>query len=376
MKRQLFALAAAGLAAITTALPASAFTPQTAAATHALAWLHARQSADGTVAGNASRTEETVWGLIANHQALADFSTSGKTPIDSLRLHIADEEKSAGNIGSLIMAVAAAGLDPSSFAGRNLLQDLECTYNASSGAFNPQVFNDALAMLAVPQGQMPPKAVAWLKSQQNKDGGWPFSAGNGSDTNTTALAMLALKSANALTADVSAPALMYLKTEQRSDSGGFQYSNDSFVTDSDPSSDGLVIEALLADGQDPTSAAWSFGHKTALTDLLSFQVTSGTDSGAFSYARLGADGSGSGDVFSTTQPLVALTSTYLPVHATTGTLPATCPPTAPTSTSPTPTPTIVNPPVLARTGSSTLPPIAIGFALIMLGWRLRSRRAH
>ena len=376
MKRQLVAFAAAGLAAVSTALPASAFTPQTAAAIHALSWLHAKQSADGTVAGNASRTEETVWGLIANHQALADFSTSGKTPIDSLQLHIADEEKSAGNIGSLILAVSAAGLDPSSFAGRNLVQDLQCTYNATSGAFNPQVFNDSLAILAIPSGQVPAKAVAWLKSQQNKDGGWPFTAGNGSDTNTTALALLALKSANGLTVDVSAPALVYLKTEQRADSGGFQYSSESFVTDSDASSDSLVIEALLAIGQDPTSAAWSFGQKNALTDLLSFQITSGGDVGAFSYARLGTDGAGSGDAFSTTQPLVALASTYLPVRATTGILPSTCPPSAPTSTSPTPAPTTGAPRVLARTGSSPLPPIALGFALTLLGWRLRRRHAR
>ncbi len=102
MKRHLAALAAAALAALASALPASAFTPQSSAASHALEWLHTLQSADGTVAGSASRTEDTVLGLVANRQAVTGFATAGKTPVDSLRAHIADEEKTAGNIGGLI----------------------------------------------------------------------------------------------------------------------------------------------------------------------------------------------------------------------------------------------------------------------------------
>jgi hypothetical protein len=80
MKRQLAALAAAALAALASALPSHAFTPQTNAATHALEWLHTLQSADGTVAGSASRTEDTVLGLVANSQAVTSFATAGKTP--------------------------------------------------------------------------------------------------------------------------------------------------------------------------------------------------------------------------------------------------------------------------------------------------------
>src|SRR5256885_8409271 len=116
MKRQLAALAAAALAVIVSALPASAFTPQSTAATHALEWLQTLQSADGTVAGSASRTEDTVLGLVANGKAVTSFATSGKTTIDSLRSHLADEEKTAGNIGGLIMAAAAARPTPTRFA--------------------------------------------------------------------------------------------------------------------------------------------------------------------------------------------------------------------------------------------------------------------
>jgi hypothetical protein len=384
MKRLLVALTAAACAAVAPTLTASAFTPQTTAATRALAWLHIHQQGpDGTIADDPSRTEETVWGLAAINASIGEFSSSaGKTPVDSLRANITKEEATAGNIGSLIMAVAAANLDPTNFAGRNLLQDLVCTYTPTTGAYSPQLFNDALAVLAIPAGKVPTKAVSFLASKQQLDGGWEFSTGSGSDSNTTSLVLLALKSANALTADETVNALKYLKTQQRADSGGFQYQTASYVVDSDPSSDGLVIEALLAAGQDPTSIAWSVSDKNALSDLLSFQLTSGGDKGAFSFTRPTAASPGSADAFSTTQPLVALASAHLPVRAISGTLPSTCP--AATATSPTPTlaPTPSPSPTrqLAQTGAPrpSGPPsllLILGAMVMAFGWRLR-RRAH
>src|SRR2546423_12013362 len=189
MKRQLAALAAAALAAIASASPASAFTPQSAPATHALEWLQSLQSADGTVAGSASRTEDTVFGLVANGKAVTSFATSGTTTIDSLRTHLADEEKTAGNIGGLIMAVSAAGLTPTEFAGHNLLQDLACTYDPSTGAYNSQLFNDALAVLALPAGSPPAQALALLKNHQPPDRGREVAIRWGSATHTTALVL-------------------------------------------------------------------------------------------------------------------------------------------------------------------------------------------
>ena len=366
MKRMLVALAAAASAAIGPALSASAFTPQTTAATQAISWLHGQQAADGTVAGSASRTEDTVLGLVANGQSVEGFSTAGKTPIESLRSHIADEEKTAGNIGGLVMAASAAGLDPTNFAGRNLLQDLACTYNASTGAYNDQLFNDALAVLALPAGSAPAKAVAFLSDRQQSDGGWEFTAPYGSDTNTTAIVVLALTAANGMTTVVKDRALAYLKTQQKP-SGGFEYAAGS--PDSDPNSDAAVIQALLAMGEDPAGLAWTAAGKNVVGDLLTFQF----ENGGFGFSRPGSSQTAAPDPLSTTQALIALASKYLPVKQTTGVMPATC---SAASTTPAPTPAPVPTPAattqLARTGS---PPVAalFGLVLIGLGWRLRRR---
>jgi hypothetical protein len=371
MKRQLAALAAAAFAALAPAMPASAFTPQSTAATHALEWLQTLQSADGTVAGSASRTEDTVLGLVANGKAVTSFATSGKTTIDSLRSHLADEEKTAGNIGGLIMAVSAAGLGPTDFAGRNLLQDLACTYDPSTGAYNSQLFNDGLAVLALPEGSAPTKAVTFLKDHQLADGGWEFGAGWGSDSNTTAIVVLALTSANGMTTVVKERALQYFHLHQKP-SGGFEYSTPFAPPgDSDPNSDAAVIQALLALGEDPSGTAWTLTGKNAVTDILTFQF----ENGGFGFSRPGSSQTAAPDALSTTQALVALASRYLPVTRTVGAMPATCPTVATTPTpSPTAAPTV---PQLPATGAPPAPTPLLaaiaGFALMALGWRLRRR---
>jgi hypothetical protein len=179
---------------------------------------------------------------------------------------------------------------------------------------------------------------------------------------------MALKSAGGLTATTKAKALVYLKSQQQT-SGGFEYT--AGTGDSDPDSDALTIEGLLAVGEDPTSAAWSVGDKNALTDLLTFQY----QNGGFGYFRPGANATAAPDAFSTTQPLVAIASRYLPVQPTAGAMPTTCPAAAP-STQPTPVPTphpIVH---LATTGASRIPQagtLLLALAMLTVGWTLRRR---
>lgn len=375
MNRLLIALASAAFLTAGGTSSVFAFTPQQTAASCALSWLHTNQSADGTIGNDASRTEETVWGLAALNASIANFTTGGKTALDSLRSHIASEEATAGNIGSLILAVRAANLDPTDFGGRNLLDDLAKTYNASTGAYSNQIYNDALAVLSVPNGAATQKAVDYLIAAQQSDGGWEFNPGWGSDTNTTSVVLLALKVTGGLSTTVKTRALAYLKKVQLElTNGGFEYSSGG--GDSDPDSDGMVIQGLLAAGQDPTGAAWSVGQKNALTDLLTFQYANG----GFGYYRPGSKAGAAPDVLSTTQPLVGLASTYLPVRATGSSTPITC--TAAASTSPpsqsTPGPaaTARSTIRLAQTGDSPIPTLVLFLTALFLtglGWRLRRR---
>lgn len=392
MKRFLVSGLSVCVLALSHQLSAAAFTPQTTAATRALDWIQQTQlQADGSVGGDPTRTEEVIWGLAANHRPYAAFLKPASTnnPLDYLQANLAKEEAAAGNVAQLILAVTAAGQDPASFgpagAKHNLLNDLQADYNPSTGEYGAdKVFDHAVAILALRSANQspPPAAIAFLKAQQKADGGWSFDNADafGTDTNTTALALVALASASSLDGCTVSKALSYLKAAQQP-SGGFP--SQAAFPPSDPDSDGIVIEGLLAVGEDPTGAAWTKSQgKNPLTDLLSFQQ----EDGSFSFPGIGPD-----NLLATTQPLVALASTHIPVSAagTSFSVPsipacqvtaATPTPTASAAASVAPTPSPV--PVLAQTGKrlatrSPLPSqlvlFVVGLFAVGSGWRLRRR---
>ena len=386
MKRLAVAFLAALVLGLALPLSGSAFTPETVVATRALDWLQQTQlGADGAVATDQSRTEEVVWGLVANHRPIATFVKAGstKTPLDDLQANVASEEASAGNIAQLILAVTAAGQDPTSFgptgAKHDLIHDLQADYQAATGQFGGDIFSHILSILALRSANQapPPAALAFLKSQQKADGSWSYDNADqyGTDSNTTAMALVAIAASSPVDGCVVKNALVYLRGLQtQAGTGGFPL-QPGFAPD--PDSDALVIEGLLAVGQDPTSDAWTIGgNKNAVKDMVSFQA----DDGSFSYPGLGKD-----NVPATTQPLVALASTHLPLSpAGTSFAAPSIPACQSAASSPTPTaaPTPSPPRVLPRTGSPTstsmlglLPAGMLFFGLLGLvsGWRLRRR---
>ncbi len=191
---------------------------------------------------------------------------------------------------------------------------------------------------------MPAAATAELVALQLPDGSWsygtpPVAVGTG-DTNSTAIALLALDAAGVHTTDKAA--LAYLQTQQLSD-GGFPYQNSSTYGPpaSDPDSDSTVLQALIAAGQDPESAGWSQGGNDVVTNLRTFQ---GSD-GGFAYPGSGED------AFTTSQvPAALMRIPYaVAVHPTPGNA-------LPTTACPSPTPSATASPTPAPTASPTATP--------------------
>ncbi len=287
-------------------------------ASRALRYLVSHQAADGSLDVSVGETEDFVLGLAAaGYDPSAQRSSAGHTPLDFLAANVSAATADAGKTSKLIVALVASGRDPRAFAGHDLLTELAATYAPATGRYGGgATFTQSLAILAlvgsaVPAFPVPSAATDALRAAQDSDGSWNYlgtkDASAGGDTNSTAIAIMALvASGSAPIAPPLTDAIAYLHLQQQPDAG-FAYQAGAGAA-SDPDSDALVIEALAALQQDPSSAAWAKGTATPRTNLLGLQDAA---TGGFTYP-----GNKAPDAFTTSQVPQGLLAQALPFSAT------------------------------------------------------------
>jgi hypothetical protein len=305
----LIALAALAALALAPATHAQSADPA-AAARSALAWMRSQQQPDGSFPGfGPGETADAVAAIVAAGERPDDFAKGGTTPLAYLESQAATfAATGAGAAAKLVLAAVAAGEDPGAFGGQNLFEQLGATYDPATGQYGPDVYGHTLALLAIraARAEPPAAAVERLLGLQLEDGGWSFdgTTDTGSDTNTTALAVQAL-AGRADAADALVKAQTYLKSQQNDD-GGFPYSQTSqFGNASDANSTAAVIQALSALGEDPAGEDWAPGGNTPLDALVGLQ----NSGGAFRYQASQADD----NALATYQAVPALLGKALPV---------------------------------------------------------------
>jgi hypothetical protein len=315
-------------------------------------YLASIQGADGSVPGFnvASATADAALAFAAAGGPSGAFAHA----VTYLEAHVsaattASGVDTAGGLAKLILVAHAAGLDPDAFGGtaaeNHLVDRLLATERASSdaghdgGLFGSQsptydgVFRQSLALLALDAAgaTVPADATAWLVAQQCTDSGWmsyrahtdatTLEACHGFDTNTftgedsnsTALAAEALDALGA-TPSQGDP-LDFLDAMQNGDGGLGQFAGNP----TDANSTGLVIQAIVAGGEDPTTGRWSqAGAKTPMSALLALQIGctgAAADRGAFAF-QPGQGGTLSADAFATAQAVPGVSQAPLPIDAT------------------------------------------------------------
>ncbi len=244
--------------------PARADDPDRAAS-----WLESAQNADGgfgASAGDPSGAAITGWvmlGLEAAGRNPLDVSHLGKTPVDFLRSSIG-EVTSSGDLSRTIVALEGAGVNPRSFAGHDLVDEL-VRRRADNGSFEGWPGTTSYSAIALrTAGAGVDKTLSWLGSVQNDDGGWGDEPGLPSNPDVTAAAMQALPATKA-----AGNGLTYLRKHQRPD-GGFALGGSGGVNSQ---STAWAVEGMIAVGANPAKIA--SGANSALDYLAARQASDG-----------------------------------------------------------------------------------------------------
>lgn len=233
-------------------------------------WLEKQQRPSGGFAADKGReagAEMTAWAMLAFAAAgvnPADVKKGGNSPIDFLRSH-RSEIKDAGDVARTILALEAAGVDPRSFKGEDLVSRL-LAERRQSGAYQGWPATSAFAVLALRSAgsDATGKTVAWLRKVQGKDGGWGNRPGDPSSPEITGAVLQVLSPGS----KTSGRALKYLRKAKRPN-GGYAPGNN---LQANAQATAWVSQGLLAQGKDPVD----FGPgKSSLAYLRDLQAGDG-----------------------------------------------------------------------------------------------------
>lgn len=262
------------------------------AAIKAAGYLKTTQHDDGGFGVDQSTIGETATTVLSIRIAGAKLpkSKSGKTPIDFLESDahtLKSQDVKVNNvnmplISTLVLALTVSGQNPRSFDGTNWVRVIKDTQDPATGWYGYNIISQTLAMAALEStGEaVPDKAVLTLKLEQQDDGG--FNSGKksdngGSDTNSTALVVQALEGAGVKSNEVPVKkALAFLKSQQNKDGGFPLIASLAEVSESDATSTAWVIQSLLAAGQDIEGKSWTKTSVTPMGFLMSLQNADGS----------------------------------------------------------------------------------------------------
>lgn len=281
-------------------------------------WLLQKQEESGGFQGysgevDASSTAAAVVALYAarkSNEATADSIENAMTYLDQSGGEYA--AAGAGQAANLVLAAIAGGRNPRDFAGEDLIAALTAppatpVPSGLAGIYGDDLYDHAVVLIAlVAAGEtVPDEALDLFRASQAENGGWAFAGDvdpSAADSNTTSLTIQALVATGHGDDPMVAHALAFLHTLQAPDGSGFAYEAGDPLQ-ADANSTALVVQALIAAGEDPSSESWG----NAMAALLRFQ----TSGGGFRF--LGGDSEA--NLFATVQAMPAVAGLPLPVVA-------------------------------------------------------------
>jgi S-layer homology domain len=281
----------------------------------AVAAIHTKQSAQ--------QFRNTIdWTLLALKAADVDGTSSnwrnssGLSGIDQLEKGIETVNKQPISFATtdferVLLGVLAGSKDPKAYAHRDWIRVIEDSIRpdgkfadtadgAGTDLVNAQIWGViSLYAAGVTFDQaMNTEFVNWLDHAQHPDGGWDWTVQDStSDTDITAMALVAYHALQVPNSDIHVQKALQLLHARQNESGGFLGADGTASTETTAA----AIEALLAQGIDP--ASWKQGSNDPVQSLLKAQLADG------SFVHQLSSDSGitqSGNDMATAQALIAL----------------------------------------------------------------------
>ncbi|MGN6170209.1 MAG: DUF4430 domain-containing protein [Solirubrobacteraceae bacterium] len=235
-----------------------------------------RNGGYGAARGESSSPLYSGWAaraLIADGRAPAHVAAGGRSLLAYIKATVA---RDPGSLERTILVAGAAGVPATSFGGHNLLAALR-RHIQSNGSVSGQVNLTAFAVLALRAAgdTPPPRMVRWLVRQQDGDGGFSFAKrGDLADIDDTAAALEGL--AGTAFRRARHRAVAFMRSAQNRD-GGFPAERGG---SSNAQSTAWAVQGLIAAGVDPARVR-THGSPSPLRYLRSLI----TRRGAIDYAR-------------------------------------------------------------------------------------------
>ncbi len=273
-------------------------------------YLLAAQNSDGGIGGTPGAASSPLYsgwaalGLASAGENPQDVVREGRSLVGYVESGVASASD-PGDVERNILVAAATGLPATSFGGRDLVAELRGDIRRN-GSVNNQTNWTSFAVLAFRAvGIAPPRAsLAWLVRQQDADGGFNFATRGGlSDVDDTGAALEALARAGGSAAlRVQSGAVAYIRGQQDRD-GGFPGMPGA---GSNAQSTAFGVQGLIAVGVDPNTL-----HRRGAPSPLDYLRSLIAGDGHVEYSR----GTNETPTWVTGEALMALEGKALPIAA-------------------------------------------------------------
>lgn len=295
-------------------------------------YIVARQEANGSLLPGDARADEVANGVLALVAA-----TAGRDPVERALAYMAgrpiEEMTRGGQLGRAVMAIVAGRKNPRDFGGKNYLRALQDEYNPATGAYDPGIYGQALAILGVVAAgeTVPDMAITYLRPNECRDLGFGHDPGcpGGADVDTSAMVLSAMIAARVAPADnLRVRTRDYLLSVQNR-SGGYGYKRGE---KDNANSTALALSAVAALGENPAVSPWARPDgANPVSVLTAFQQP---DSGGFRVDQ----SQSAPDYYATFQAVPALAGVPYPVppRASAASTPTTAPGSSPSPSRTTP----------------------------------------